>query len=269
MARSANLVGEYVGIGRQRIRVAVQGSGRPLLLINGIGANLDMWAPLVPALDAETIVYDAPGTGGSALPKLPLSVPQMAKLALRLLDTLGFQEVDVLGVSLGGVVAQQLALSAPKRVRRLVLASTTFGVGAVPGKFRAWATLLSPARYYVPGHYERHAPDFLGGRTGREPDLARSYGQVRRAQPPHVVGHAWQLLGGATWSTLPLLHRIRAQTLVLTGDDDPLVPPANARILNWRIPNSELKVFPGGGHLVIFDSVDEVAPVLNEFLQRP
>ena len=266
---STTAKGEFVGIGRHRIRVSVQGSGRPLLLINGIGANLDMWNPLLPALDAETIVYDAPGTGASSMPKVPLSVPQMAKVAIRLLDTLGFEQVDVLGVSLGGVVAQQLALSRPDRVRRLVLASTTWGVGAVPGKWRAWATLLSPARYYVAGHYERHAPEFLGGRTGREPDLARAYGTVRRSQPPHPVGHAFQLLGGATWSTLPLLHRIKAPTLVVSGDDDPLVPPMNARIISWRIPNSELNIFPDGGHLVIFDSVDEVAPVLNEFLQRP
>jgi poly(3-hydroxyalkanoate) depolymerase len=260
---------DFVGIGRHRIRVSVSGTGRPLLLINGIGANLDMWSPLLPALDAETIVYDAPGTGESSMPVLPLTVPQMAKLAIRLLDTLGFEQVDVLGVSLGGVVAQQIALMAPDRVRRLVLASTTWGVGAIPGTWRAWATLLSPARYYVPGHYERHAPEFLGGRTGREPDLARAYGTVRRSQPPHPVGHAFQLMGGATWSTLPLLHRIRCETLVLNGDDDPLVPATNARMIAWRIPNSELRIFPGGGHLVIFDSVAEIAPVLNEFLQRP
>lgn len=260
---------EFVGIGRHRIKVSVQGHGRPLLLINGIGANLEMWNPLLPALDAETIVYDAPGTGESSMPTFPLSVPQMAKVAIRLLDTLGFDEVDVLGVSLGGVVAQQVALMAPKRVRRLILASTTWGVGAVPGRWRAWATLLSPARYYVAGHYERHAAEFLGGRTGREPELARNYGTVRRSTPPHPVGHAYQLMGGATWTNLPLLHRIKSPTLVVGGDDDPLVPPLNARIIHWCVPHSELKIFPGGGHLVIFDSVDEVAPVFNEFLQRP
>jgi poly(3-hydroxyoctanoate) depolymerase len=258
---------EYVAIGRHRIRVAVQGNGRPLLLINGVGANLDMWNPLLPALNAETIVYDAPGTGRSPVPVVPLSIPKMAKIALRLLDVLGFEEVDVLGVSLGGVVAQQVALRAPERVRKLVLASTTWGVGMWPGSMKAWSVLLSPARYYVPGHYERHAPDFLGGRTGREPELARTYGNVRRAQPPHPVGHFYQLMGGATWTNLPLLHRIKAPTLVLSGDDDPLVRPNNARILAWRIPNSQLRIIPGGGHLVIFDSVDEVAPVLNDFLR--
>lgn len=260
---------DLLTVGRRRLRVSVEGAGRPLLLINGIGANLDMWAPLVPALDAQTIVYDAPGTGGSPLPRLPLSIPGMAKLAERLLDTLGHDEVDVLGVSLGGVVAQQLALSAPDRVRRLVLVSTTYGVGMVPGRLGAWGTLLSPRRYYERGHYERRARSFLGGRTGHDPGLARAYGETRRSHPPRLLGHAWQLMGGATWSTLPFLHRIQAPTLVLSGDDDPLVRPANSRILAWRIPHAELRIVPGGGHLLVFDSVDDVAPLVNDFLGRP
>src|SRR3978361_678670 len=99
---STAATGELLGIGRTRLRGSVQGNGRPLLLINGIGANLDMWNPLLPALEAETIVYDAPGTGASSMPRLPLTIPQMANLAIKLLDTLGFEEVDVLGVSLGG-----------------------------------------------------------------------------------------------------------------------------------------------------------------------
>ena len=72
-----------------------------------------------------------------------------------------------------------------------------------------------------------------------------------------------------TWSTLPFVHRIQAPTLVLSGDDDPLVRPVNCRILAWRIPGAELRIIPGGGHLLVFDSVDDVAPVLNDFFGRP
>lgn len=257
-----------VRVGKHDVGVCIQGEGPPLLLINGVGANMEIWDPLVPELQAQTIAYDTPGVGLSSLPRLPLLVPQLASTVTSLLDVLGYDEVDVMGVSLGGVIAQQVALQSPNRVRRLVLASTTWGLGMVPGNWRAWRTLLSPRRYYVPGHYERVAGDFLGGRTGRDPKLARDYGASRREQPPHPVGHLWQLVAGATWSTLPCVHRIGAPTLILTGDDDPLVPPANARILHRLIPNSELQIVPGGGHLMLFDSVSEVAPVINEFLQR-
>ena len=257
---------EFVKVGRSQLRVAVSGKGRPLLLLNGVGGNLEMWAPLVPALNAETIAYDAPGTGHSGTPWVPLPIPVLARQAVRLLDTLGFTTVDVLGISLGGVIAQQVAIRYPERVRRLVLASTTWGMPAYPGRISAWRTLLSPARYYLPGHYERRAADFLGGRIGRDPVLAHRYGETRRAHPPRPVGHLYQLCGGATWTNLPWLHRIQAPTLVLSGDDDPLVPLPNARILARLIPDTQLHVVRHGGHLVLLDSVDEVAPVLNEFL---
>jgi pimeloyl-ACP methyl ester carboxylesterase len=165
---------ELVKVGRSQLRVAVSGTGRPLLLLNGVGGNLEMWDPLVPALNAETIAYDAPGTGHSGTPWVPLPIPALARQAVRLLDTLGFTEVDVLGISLGGVIAQQVAIRYPERVRRLVLASTTWGMPAFPGRIGAWRTLLSPARYYLPGHYERRAAQFLGGRTGRDPEVAHS-----------------------------------------------------------------------------------------------
>ncbi len=260
---------ELVKAGAHELAVSVAGEGPPLLLINGFGANLSIWGPLRPALNATTIAFDAPGVGRSTMPRLPLTVPQLASSAVRLLDALGHDQVDVLGVSLGGVIAEQLAIQSPDRVRRLVLASTTWGLGMVPGKFGAWTTLMSPRRYFVDGYYERVAKSFVGGRTGREPEIARAYGESRRAQPPAPIGHVWQMVAGATWSTLPRLHRISAPTLVITGDDDPLLPPLNSRILNRLIPGSELQIIPGGGHLLLFDSVDDVAPLINNFLRGP
>src|SRR5207253_312211 len=159
------------------------------------------------------------------------SHPPLARQAVRRLARFGFSPVDVLGVSLGGGIAQQVAIRYPERVRRLVVASTTWGMPAYPGRISAWRTRLSPARYYLPGHYGRRAADFLGGRIGRDPVLAHRYGETRRAHPPRPVGHLYQLCGGATWTNLPWLHRIQAPTLVLSGDDDPLVPLPNARIL--------------------------------------
>jgi poly(3-hydroxyoctanoate) depolymerase len=260
---------ELVTVAGQRLRVAVSGSGRPLLLLNGIGGSLELWEPLVEKLDAEVIRFDAPGTGGSPVRKRPMSIPALANLTARLLDTLGYQEVDVLGMSLGGLTAEQLAISHPDRVRRLVLAVTNFGVGSFPGKLRAWRILVSPARYYIPGYYETHIRDFVGGRTGRDPDAAEAYAIMRRMHPPQPLGHLWQMTSAATWSTFPLLHRITAPTLVLAGDDDPLIPVINAGVLAWRIPNAQLHVVRGAGHLLVLDEADTVAPVIEDFLAQP
>ena len=117
------------------LRVSMRGEGRPLLLVMGLGGNIEMWRPLEDALvqhGVQTIAYDAPGTGESPPRLIPLRVPRLARQAAHLLDVLGIPEADVLGVSFGGAVAQQLALDNPQRVRRLVLASTSVGLGGVP-----------------------------------------------------------------------------------------------------------------------------------------
>src|SRR5262249_18447622 len=118
-----------------RLRVAVRGTGRPLLLLMGIGGNLDIWAPFEDALDGRvvrTITVDAPGTGGSDPYLVPRRMRGLARTMEHLLDALGEERVDVLGVSFGGVLAQQLAHQAPHRVGRLVLAATGPGLGGIP-----------------------------------------------------------------------------------------------------------------------------------------
>ena len=115
-----------------RLRVAIRGTGRPILLLMGIGGNLEMWAPFEDALDpgiVQTITVDAPGTGGSSGYRLPRRMSGLARTMDEMLGALGYDQVDVLGVSFGGVLAQQLAHQAPGRVRRLVLAATAAGLG--------------------------------------------------------------------------------------------------------------------------------------------
>lgn len=191
----------------------------------------------------------------------------MARTVERLLDELGHDQVDVLGVSFGGGIAQQLAHQAPARVRRLVLAATTPGSLCVPGRPSALLALATPRRYHDPAYYRRMAPRVFGGRARTaDPDAAA---QVRATSPPSLWGYLCQLCVVAGWTSLPWLHTLRQPTLVLTGDDDPIVPVANGRILHRLIPDARLVVLPGAGHLFVGEEAPLVAELVGEFLMAP
>jgi len=252
-----------------RIRVSTSGTGRPLLLIMGLGGHLDMWQALERILNPygiRTIAYDAPGTGGSPPYRTPRRVSGLARTAERVLDSLGVGQVDVLGVSFGGGVAQQLAHQAPSRVRRLVLAATSTGALSVPGNPAALLSLATPRRYLDPDYYHRIAPKVFGGRSRRDPDAAAG---TRFGRPPSMTGYVHQLYAATGWTSLWWLHRIRQPTLVLSGDDDPVVPLANGRLLAQLIPDARLHVVAGGGHLFLLEEAAEVGPVIAEFLTGP
>jgi len=169
-------------------------------------------------------------------------------------------------VSWGGALAQQLAISHPGCVRRLVLAATVPGVGGVPGRPSALRVLATPRRYYSPSYLQSVAPTLYGGRIRREPELLRQQAGARLDRPPSLRGYLGQLFAIMTFTSLPFLRRISAPTLVLVGDDDPIVPLLNARILQRGIPDARLHIVPGGGHLLILESAEEVGPVIAEFL---
>jgi pimeloyl-ACP methyl ester carboxylesterase len=236
---------ELVEVGSITLRVAIEGEGPPLLLVSGLGGNLDMWAPFQRHLEGfEVIAFDPPGTGGSGPGRLAMSMPGMARLAAHLMSALDRDRLDVLGYSWGGALAQELAHRFPERVRRLVLCATTCGLGGVPGSARALAALANPWR------------------ASCRPDLPPD----RR---PTFVGYAAQLCAITRWTSLPWLHRLHQPTLVVAGDDDPVVPLANARLLANLIPDSRLHLVPGGGHLLLLDRTEEVAPVVTTFLLTP
>ena len=251
-----------------RLRTSVRGSGPPLLLISGLGACLELAAPFERRLSARTlqvISFDAPGIGGSTPYPRPRRLPAHVRTITGLLDALGHDEVDVLGVSLGGAVAQQLARQAPGRVRRLVLAATLPGFGGVPGSPRAMLSLLMPRRYRDPAYYWQNAGRLYGGLTRRDPGAVR-HATVGRFQPPSVIGYLGQLYAVSGWSSLPWLHTLRQPTLVLAGDDDPIIPLVNARMMAWRIPDARLHVVQGGGHLFFLERPGPIADVVASFL---
>jgi poly(3-hydroxyalkanoate) depolymerase len=253
-----------------RLRTSIRGHGRPLLLITGLGASLDLASVFeqeLAARDTQVISFDAPGVGGSTSYRRLRRLPGLARTVVGMLDELGLDQVDVLGVSLGGAVAQQLAHQAPDRVRRLVLTATLPGLGGLPGSPSALLPLVSPRRYRDLGHYREVAGRIYGGLARTEPaTLLRSMGPLR---PPSLSGYAGQLWAISGWSSMPWLRTLPHPTLVLAGDDDPLVPLVNGRILAWRIPDATLHVVKGGGHLFILERPAEIARLVTDFLQRP
>jgi poly(3-hydroxyalkanoate) depolymerase len=260
-----------ITVSGQRLRVAIRsgnGTRTPLLLVNGIGVNLEVFQQFVDALDPATEVmrFDVPGTGGSPAPRVPYRFSAHARLVTQILDQLGYPQVDVLGVSWGGGLAQQFAYQFPERCRRLVLVSTGTGALMVPGRPSVLAKIASPRRYQDPAHMAQIAGEIYGGKVRKQPELAREFAQTARLGSK--LGYFYQLLGAAGWTSVPWLHKLCQPTLILHGDEDPLVPLVNAKIMHRLIPHSRLYIFHDG-HLGIGTSAQELAQVVDQFLTAP
>lgn len=259
-----------ISVGLQRLRVTVEnrGAGRPLLLINGIGATGDLFDPFRKHLgDRETIAFDAPGVGGSPTPLMPYAMRQLAGTVAGLVDELGHEQVDVLGLSWGGALAQELARRHPNVVHRLILTATMPGVTSVPGRPAAVAILMSPVRYYSPEYLRRVAPTLYGGIISHQPELLDEHARQRSSRPPTTLGYIYQLNAIQRFASLPWLHKLPQRTLVLAGDDDPIVRLVNAKLLACRIPSASLHVVKGGGHLFLYTRGEEMADLVRDFLE--
>ena len=205
-----------------------------------------------------------PGIGGSPAPVIPYHLAASAPLLSGLLDQLGYQRADVLGISWGGGLAQQFALSRPDQVRRLVLVATGPGALMVPGDPRALMRMLTPRRHRDPGYAARIAGELYGGSVRKDPALARDLLHATTRLGP-ARGYYYQLISSIGWTSLPRLPKLRPPTLILAGDDDPIIPLVNARIMHRLIPRSELHIYHGG-HLELVADADRIAPVVEAFL---
>lgn len=257
-----------INVRGQRLRVFIRpgnGTRTPLLLMNGVGVNLEVLQPFVDALDPayEVIRFDVPGTGGSPAPRVPYRFWMHAWLVAEMLDQLGYRQVDVLGVSWGGALAQQFAFQYPRRCRRLILVSTGTGALMVPGRPSALAQLATPRRFQDPSHMERIAGETFGGKVRTNPEYARAFARSIRLGGQR--GYFYQMLGGVGWTSLPWLCLLRQPTLILHGDDDPITPLINAHVLHRLIPNSRLYIFHDG-HLGLGTSAREITPVIEQVL---
>ncbi|MEZ5078669.1 MAG: alpha/beta hydrolase [Solirubrobacterales bacterium] len=251
------------------LRVVRRGEGPPLLLINGLGAGLETWDPFVRRIEGrEAIAFDLPGAGHSGHGKLPRRMRGLARTVSLMIRELGLECVDLLGYSLGGLVAQEVAHRHPEQVRCLVLAATSPGLPSIPPNPLAATVMLTPARYYDRRFAEFAIPLIGGGRTARDRGVLRRGVTRRLMDPPTLTGYLHQLSAVCGWSSHSWLRHLRTPTLVMHGDQDPLVPLINARYLAKMIPDSELQVLSDAGHLVLIDQPDDAIELIESFLVK-
>jgi len=252
----------------RRLRVGIRPGrpgGTPLLIFNGIGANLELVEPFTAAMQGvETICFDVPGVGGSDLPPRPYRLWGLARTVRRMLDALGYHApVDVLGVSWGGALAQQFAFQYGGRCRRLVLAATSPGAVMVPGRLAVLARLISPRRYRDPAYLRRIGASLYGGVFRSKPELLERHGL--HIAPPRGLGYFYQQLAAWGWTSIWWLALLRQPTLVMAGNDDPIVPLANARLMVMLLRQGRLAVLDDG-HLFLVTRPRQSAELVSGFL---
>ncbi|WP_379550755.1 alpha/beta fold hydrolase [Qipengyuania sp. DGS5-3] len=248
-----------------RWRLGEKSDHPPVLFFNGIGANIEAVAPLAEELDDRGfIMFDMPGVGESPDPTLPYNPFTISWTAAKLLDQLGVGEVDVMGISWGGGIAQHFAMQYPARSRRVVLIATSAGMLMVPGSPKALTKMANPRRYIDPDFMLKNFETLYGEGLGQS---AGKGGHMSRLKPPSPRGYMYQLICMLGWTSAPALPFLLKQpTLILMGDDDAIVPLANGKFLNTLIPNSELVVMEGGGHLFLLSHKDECLAEMRGFL---
>jgi 3-oxoadipate enol-lactonase len=244
----------------------VRGSGRPLLLIGGIPAIANDWASLAERLAASrrVIAYDNRGCGRSSVTPGPYTTAQLAADAIALMDHLEIDRADVLGVSMGGMIAQEVALGWPGRVRHLVLGCTHCGVEHAPRMPREAGRAFSMRADDWALRMRTLAP--FAFTESVDPELLRRFIEKKSGDVQDPEGYRAQVAAVLSHDTYERLPDLTCPTLILTGDGDRVIPAASSDVLRERIPDSTLYVIRGAGHLFFLERPDESLLALEAFV---
>jgi pimeloyl-ACP methyl ester carboxylesterase len=264
----------YARSGQSRIAYELRGTlhwRRPwLVLIQGMGFDRFGWQPVLRKLRRHfrLVLVDNRGTGRSDLPPGSLSVADMVADILAVLDRAGIGRAHVMGVSLGGMVAQELAVDHPERVGGLVLVSTTPGWPfAYPMPATSAVLIAATGSMTSESALRRHAENVLSARTvRRRPEVVDRLVELQRSRPADPRAWRAQAAAGARYTGRLRQRRIRARTLILHGAADSVVDPGNARLLADRIPGAHLVIFPELGHLLFWQDPDGFVGAVTSFL---
>jgi len=261
--------------GELRIAYELRGAlhwRRPwLVMIQGLGFDSSGWGPALAKLRRHfrLVMVDNRGTGRSETPTHSFKVSDMARDVVSVLDNAEIGTCCVLGVSLGGMVAQELAVSHPERVSHLVLACTTPGWPfAFP--MPAASALLMAAAGSLPAEAasRRMVQNALSPQTlENQPELVEQLVAHQRSRAVDFRAWSAQALAGARYAGRLTQTRIEAATLVVHGGADAIVDPRNAKLLADRIPGAELVIFPELGHLLFWEDPERFASTVTDFLR--
>ena len=256
---------------RLNVYYELHGEGEPLLLIRGLGSTCAGFAAQVEGLAPHfrVISFDNRCVGRTEQPQEPFTIAAMADDTAALLDALEVESAHVFGVSLGGMIAQELVLRHPRRVRRLALGCTHAGPRTA-SRTPEWAVqLFNESRDMPRPEALRHSvPLLFANKTVREqPDLVEDALQVMAHNNQPKSSYLLQLGAVMKHDTFDRLPQIKHTTLVLTGTEDTLVDPGNSRLIAGRIASARLLEFPETGHVFFTEKPDEVNRALIDFFQ--
>ena len=257
---------QYATSGDVRIAYELRGTGEPLLLMQGLGYGRWGWEPLLEPLadDFRVLFYDNRGIGDSDVPEGPYTARQLAEDAVAVLDSAGVEHATVVGTSLGGMAAQELALGFAERVDRLVLACTTPGGVNAHAMPQQTVDLMLQAPTLAPEVALRRFVENALAPGASEALVERIYA-LRLANPFDPKGWQAQAAAGVGFDALERIPEIEAPTLVVTGTEDVVVDPRNSDLLSERIPNARLERVPGG-HLFFWEDPTRFVTLVKEFV---
>jgi 3-oxoadipate enol-lactonase len=248
----------------------VHGEGDPLMMIRGLGSNADHWYAQVPAFSKKfrVIIFDNRGVGRSDKPDIPYTIQMMAQDTVGLMNGLNIPRAHILGISMGGMIAQEIAIRYPEKVHGLVLGCTHCGGKHVVPADEGIGRLFG--EYILTGSEEaagKTLKALFAEKTLREhPEIPGRYQDVSKRFPSSqkfLIRQLEAVQGHDSWEDLV---KIKAPTLVLTGSEDVLVPPQNSRILAERIPQARLEVIKDGGHQFLVERADAFNQRVVNFL---
>ncbi|MBN1234898.1 MAG: alpha/beta hydrolase [Methanotrichaceae archaeon] len=262
---------DRVTVGDIKMYCEVHGQGEPLLMIMGLGGHCLDWGEIVPQRLAEryqVILFDNRGAGRSDQPLGPCSIEQMANDTVGLMDALGIDRAHILGGSMGGMIALQMALDCPERINRLVLGATSAG-----GRSRVFP-LPEIEKYFYP-RLDLSAHDYLLWTSSvcypqefidAHPDIVEQKIQANLAFPCTLAAYEAQLEAFKTFDVDGHLHAIHVPTMVIIGDRDVLIPPPNSLLMAERIPGAKIRQIEGAGHIFWISHPEETVKIVREFL---
>ncbi len=259
-------------VGDIQLNYEIHGQGDPLVLIPGFRTGLWLWFKQVETFSQKyrTIVFDPRGIGGSSALTGPISVRSLADDLADLLNALGVEQAHILGASFGGFVAQEFALAYPQMTRSLTLCCTSFGgprhLLPPVSILQAMAAIegLNTEEMTRNNFKFAFAPAFIDER----PRELEQVVTLRLSNPVSDQTHFAQLQAAATFDAEARVAEIKSPTLVITGDQDTLVPPDNSQNLALQIPGARLVVIPGGSHMFFIEQAEKFNQAVIKFIEE-